>query len=256
MGKMGKLTPDQFGATMPVTAPATQSPPFYYRNMELMIITYKTDPEAALDLLPDGLELVEPATATMIIGHYHFSTFGPYHEAIMGINCTFEGQPMTYLPYLLVTHEAPLIAGREIYGYPKKLGHVELSQQSEQYMGIVERPTGNRIATAVMRTVDNVPAADFPTQPIVNLKVIPDAEDKGDNSGPALAQLVSSEFDLQPIVGTDGVTELWKGPGSLVFNSPSFNDPWHKLGVEEVVSCHYGFFNLQLPYGEIIKEYV
>ena len=161
MGKMGKLTPDQFGATIPVTAPATQSPPFYYRNMELMIITYKTNPEDALDILPDGLELVEPATASVIIGHYHFSTFGPYHEAIMGINCTFEGQPMTYLPYLLVTHEAPLIAGREIYGYPKKLGHVELSQQSEQYMGIVERPTGNRIATGIMRTVDNVPAADF-----------------------------------------------------------------------------------------------
>jgi acetoacetate decarboxylase len=101
-----------------------------------------------------------------------------------------------------------------------------------------------------------VPAADFKTQPIVNLKVIPGAEDRGENSGPALAQLVSSEFDLQPVVATDGVTELWSGPGSLIFDSPTFNDPWYKLGVEEVVSCHYGFFNLTLPYGQVIKEFV
>jgi acetoacetate decarboxylase len=256
MGKMGKLTPDQFGASMPVTAPATQSAPFYYRNVEMMFITYKTDPEAALDILPEGLELSEPATATLIFAHYHFSTFGPYHEAILAINCLFEGQPMTYTSYLFVDQEAPLIGGREIWGFPKKLGLIELSQQSEQYMGIVERPTGNRIATGVMRTVDNVPADQFTLLPTVTLKVIPDAEDRGDNSGPALAQLVSCEFDLKPVVATDGLTELWTGPGSLVFNSPTFNDPWHKLEVQEVESCLYGFFNGTLPFGKILKEYV
>jgi acetoacetate decarboxylase len=256
MGKMGKLTADQFGASMPVTAPATQSPPFYYRNMELMIVTYKTDPEAALDILPDGLELAEPATATMIMAHYHFSTFGPYNEAILGINCTFEGQPMVYVPYLFVDQEAPLIGGREIWGYPKKLGKIDLTQQSEQYMGIVERPTGNRIATATMRTVDNVPADDFNLLPIVSLKVIPNAEETGENVGPALAQLVSCEFDVKPMVGTDGVSELWTGPGSVVFDSPTQNDPWYKLAVEEVDSCLYGFFNGYLPFGKIIKDYL
>jgi acetoacetate decarboxylase len=256
MGKMGKLTADQFGASMPVTAPAVQSPPYYYRNMEMMFITYKTDPEAALDILPEGLELTEPATATIIFAHYHFSTFGPYHEAILGIKCSFEGQPMTYVPNLFVDQEAPLIGGREIWGYPKKLGLIEITQQSEQYMGIIERPKGNRIATGIMRTVDNVPADDFTMLPIVSLKVIPDAEDRGENAGPALAQLVSCDFDVKPIIATDGLTELWKGPGSLVYDSPSINDPWYKLAVEEVDNCLYGFFNGYLPYGKIIKDYL
>lgn len=256
MGKMGKLTADQFGATTPVTAPAVQSPPFYYRNMEMMFITYKTDPEAALDILPEGLELAEPATATLIFANYHFSTFGPYQEAILSINCTFEGQPMTYTPYLFVDQEAPLIGGREIWGFPKKLGHVDISQQSEQYMGIVERPTGNRIATGIMRTVDNVPADQFTMLPVVTLKVIPNAEETGENAGPALAQLVSCDFDVKPVVATDGLTELWTGPGSLVFDSPSHNDPWYKLAVHEVDSCLYGFFNGYLPYGKIIKDYL
>ena len=86
--------------------------------------------------------------------------------------------------------------------------------------------------------------------------MIPDAEDKGENAGPALAQLVSCEFDVRPIVATDGLTELWSGPGSLVYDSPTHNDPWYKLGVEEVDTCLYGFFNAYLPFGKILKEYV
>ena len=55
----GKLTVDDYQATMPVTGEAVQKPPFYYRNMEIMLLTYRTDTEAALAWLPDALELEE-----------------------------------------------------------------------------------------------------------------------------------------------------------------------------------------------------
>lgn len=252
MGKHGQLTMNDFGASMPVTAPAVQSPPFYYRNMELLIVTYRTDEEAALRILPADLGLVEPATASIIFAKYHFSTFGPYNEAILGIACTWQGQPMTYLPNLFVTQEAPLIAGREIWGYAKKLAHVDVLQEHEQTMGIIERPKGNRIATAVMRTVHNVAAESFEFPPILSLKVIPSAEE---SSHPALTQLVSCNFAVTPIVATDGVAEVWSGPGSLVFNSPTDSDPWHELSVEEILHCRYGRFNAFLPHGKILKNY-
>lgn len=252
MAKYGQLTKSQFGPSMPVNAPAVQSPPFYYRNMEMIIVSYHTDEEGALRLLPEGLELIEPAIASIIIAKYHFSTFGPYNEAILGVACKWEGQPMTYLPNLFVTQEAPLIAGREIWGYPKKLAHVDLAQEHEEFMGIIERPKGNRLATAVMRAIRNVPAEDFDFPPILSLKVIPNAEE---SEGPALAQLVSCNFKVTPIVGTDGITEVWSGPGSLVYNSPTEADPWHQLVVKEVIQCRYGFFNAHLPHGRILKTY-
>ena len=252
MAKYGQLTKSLFGPSMPVTAPAVQAPPFYYRNMEMIIVGYLTDEEEALRLLPEGLELAEPATASIVIAKYHFSTFGPYNEAILGIACKWKGQAMTYLPNLFVTQEAPLIAGREIWGYAKKLAHVDLVQEHEQFMGVIERPRGNRIATVVMRAVRNVAAEDFDFAPILSLKVIPSAEQSED---PALAQLVSCDFRVRPVVGTDGVAEVWGGPGSLVYNSPTETDPWHLLSVKRIVSCRYGWFNAYLPHGKIEKTY-
>ena len=252
MAKMGRLTKKQFGATMPPTAPAVNFPPVHLRNMEMIIVGYRTDEDEALNLLPQGLELSEPATASIIIAKYHFTTWGPYNEAILAIGCSWQGTPMAYLPYLLVTNEMPLIAGREIWGCGKKLAHVDVNHEHDQQIGIIERPTGNRLATAVMRPLDNVSAAGFGFPPVCCLKVIPSAEE---NKPPEVAQLISLDFRITPVVGTDGIAELWSGPGSLVYNSPSASDPWHRLAVKEVVSCHYGLFNGYVPYGKILERY-
>ena len=124
MARSGKLTKSQFGFSMPLTAPVVSAPPVHLRKMEMIIIGYRTDEEEVLKILPEGLELAEPATASMIIAKYHFSTWGPYNEAILAVGCTWQGTPMAYMPYLLVTSEVPLIAGREIWGCGKKLAHV------------------------------------------------------------------------------------------------------------------------------------
>jgi acetoacetate decarboxylase len=182
----------------------------------MIIVEYRTDEEEALELLLQGLELVEPATAAVIVSKYHFSTFGPYNEAILCLTGKWQGQVMSFLPNLFVTQEAPLIAGREIRGYAKKLAHIDLVQEHEQYMGMIERPKGNRIATAVMRRIHNVPPNAFKFPPILSLKVIPDAEQ---SELPALAQLVSCDFRVTPVVATDGMAEVWSGPGSLVYNT-------------------------------------
>jgi acetoacetate decarboxylase len=251
MAKKGRLTRSQYGATMPVTCPAVQSPPFYYRNAEMIIVSYRTSEEAALRLLPEGVELADPPTASVMVARYHFTTFGPYNEASLGIACNWQGGRRTYTANLFVDQEAPLIAGREIWGYPKKLAQIELVQEREQFMGTVERPTQNRLLTAVMRCVRNVPEAEWESPPVLSLKVIPSAE----SDEPAIAQLVECEFRLTPIVGTDGLSEVWSGPGSLTFNSPTSTDPWHELPVEEVSSCVYGRFNAYLPYGKVLAEY-
>ncbi|NQV21407.1 MAG: acetoacetate decarboxylase family protein [Rhodospirillales bacterium] len=254
MGRMGRLTLDKFGATMPVTAPAIQESPFWYRGVTMMFVQYRTDEEALLRVLPEGLELGDDPTAVVAIGDYHFSTFGPYPEAIFSIPCLLDGEPVSYAHYLFVDQEAPLIAGREVWGYAKKLAHIEFIRQSEEYMAIVERPRGNRILTAVMRTVDNVPAENFVSLPSVALKMIPDAEPNG-NRGQAISQLVRTEVEFAPVTATDGLSEVWTGPGSLVFDAQSANDPWHELPVREVLSCTYGTFNFYLPKGKIVKTY-
>ena len=251
MAKRGLLTVDQYGATMPVTGPAVQKPPFYYRHMEMMFLVYRTDPEAALRWLPDALELDEPALVTIILAHYGQSTFGPYNEAMISISAKLDGQVVSYYPALFTDNEAPLIGGREIWGFAKKLARVEIRHESEVMMGLVERPTGNRLLTAVMRKVTPVRTEDFVLTPSVSLKVIPCATEQ---RRPALAQLIGSALELVPHMGANGIPDIWTGPGSLTYDAPSAVDPWHKLPVREIVGCYAGTFDAVLGHGRILRE--
>jgi acetoacetate decarboxylase len=251
MAKKGQLSIDKFQATMPVTNELAQKPPYYYRNMRMMFVTYRTDEEAALAWLPEALELDEPALVTIILAYYGFSTFGPYNEAMMAIRARLDGEVVTYYPALFTDNEAPLAVGREIWGWPKKLAKISISDQSEVMMGIVERPTGNRLLTATMRNVTPVAPKDFILTTNVSLKVIPCATD---SIRPALAQLIGSNLELVPHVGSNGIADLWTGPGSVCFDAPSEIDPWYKLPVKEIVGCYSGTFDAVLGHGRILKE--
>ena len=50
--------------------------------------------------------------------------------------------------------------------------HIELRHESEVMMGLVERPTGNRLLTATMRNVTPVAVEDFALTPSVSLKML------------------------------------------------------------------------------------
>ena len=247
----GRLTLDQFGATMPVTGPAVQKPPFYYRDMLMMFMTYRTDEDAALAWLPEALELDEPALATVIVAYYGFSTFGPYHEAMLAIRARHKGEIVNYYPALFTDNEAPLIGGREIWGFAKKLAHIEIKYESEMMMGLVERPTGNRLLTATMRNETPVAVEDFQLVPSISLKLIPCATD---STRPALAQLIGSALALVPHAGSNGIANIWTGPGTLHYDSPSAVDPWYRLPIKEMLACYSGTFDAVLGHGEIVAE--
>lgn len=147
----GRLGPGRMGASMPVDAPYYQAAPFYFRDAQAMTIAYETDAEAAAALLPEGLDLPLPAMARLMFVRYPFSTFGPYNEAILGVECLWQGEPRFYIAHIAVTEVPPLVAGREVWGYPKKMAHIEIAREAEFLTGTLERPLGVRLITAAVR---------------------------------------------------------------------------------------------------------
>ena len=148
-GTPGRLTPDRFGFSMPVTDPPFDRPPYYYRGIEVMGFAYETDDDAAAAIVPEGLTIAHsPAIAQLIFTNFHFSTLGAYTEAILGVSCLWEGEPVTYCANLLVTNEVGLIGGREPYGFPKLFGEVEWVKEHEIISAYAERPKGKRSARA------------------------------------------------------------------------------------------------------------
>lgn len=252
-GVEGKLQPQSFGFSMPVANPPFDHPPYYYRGVEMMAFAYETDDAAAAAIVPEGLRIANsPAIAQLIFPHFHFSTLGAYKEVILGLSCLWEGQPVTYCAALLVTNEVGLIGGREPYGFPKLFGNIEWSKENNIISAYAERPKGKRICTGVIRPRDILSQDDVQTPPLVTLKVIPSPEE---GAPPEVCELVRTPVDFELIVGTDGKGEGFSGPGNVTFDSPSVIDSWSRLPVRHMLAASWGYYNMVLPYGEIIKRY-
>jgi len=248
MAKEGRLTKRRFGFNLPLDAPLYSSLPIIYNNVEAISFTYETDEDAALDILPEGLELSSPATAGLMFVKYPPPNgLGAYEEAILAIYCTWQGEPRIYLPYLIVNSDIPLAAGREIWGFPKKLGHVSFEKEGDMVWGAIERPAGNRICTGVMRTQAPVTLETVEQQiPVISLRVIPSPEEGAE---PSLAELIEIRYD------NDVSNEVWEGPGSVQFHSTSSIDPWHRLGVNRMLNATYRRYHQELGHGRIVKSY-
>ena len=100
-----------------------------------------------------------PSHAALMVVYYPTSTFGPYNEAILGVPCLWQGEDQFYIAQIVVDTVPPLVGGREIWGYPKKIAGIELSEEDEFVRGAVERPAGIRLVNVAMRPERPVPPA-------------------------------------------------------------------------------------------------
>jgi acetoacetate decarboxylase len=240
----GRLTLEQLGYSMPPEAPAFQAPPYYYRNAQAVSIRFETDPEAALAALPEPLELIEPASANLSIYWYPFTTFGPYHEAILRLYARHDGKPLTYIHQIFVDTEPPMLAGREIWGFPKKLGKIGFDRDRDMIVGSLERPAGVRLATVVMRP--ERPIASLGSNgPTTGLRIIPSADPS--SSRPALAELIAADSQHT-------LREAWEGPGSVSFPDRSIFDPVDRFPVRRIVKAVYMEYDIVLPAGRVIAR--
>ena len=242
----GRLTKDQFGYSMPVDAPLYAKPPIYYRDVETIGISYETDTDAALALLPEGLVLPEPATASLLFIRYPWSTLGPYEETILGILCLWNDELKFYIAHIAVNSDIPLTAGREIWGYPKKMATISIGTEGDIIWGKMERPAGHLICSAGMRP--EIPVEEPP--PAVSgglsLRIIPSPVE---GAPPSLAELI----EVPP--RNNVLLESWTGPGWAVFHSNSGIDSWHKLAIKQILGASYRKYHMELGFGKVVKTY-
>ncbi|MDF6046142.1 acetoacetate decarboxylase family protein [Streptomyces sp. JH14] len=229
-------------------------PPHYFRGTEMATFDFETDSAAAAALVPEGLVLAhEPARARVMFADFTFSTLGPYREAILAISCLWEGRRVLYCPYLIVTGDVGLIAGREIWGAPKLLGDIGFTRANAVISCHVDRPAGlNRIATGVIRPRDPLVPRGGEDVPMVFLKVIPSPEQ---GAAPEVCELVEVTIESSVHLGSDGRPMLFSGPGSLSFDSRSPADPWAALPVNRMVHATYGRFDSVLKHGRVLHRY-
>ena len=229
---------------MPADAAAYQSPPFYYRNTRSISVAFETDAEAALEALPAPLALPIPRLRCFRSTNIRGRPFGPYNEAILSLLVEHKGRPMTYIMHIAVTTEPPMLAGREIWGFPKKLAQIEFKSERDMVYGTLERPAGVRLASAIVRPERPATNGHSSGPPAVSMRLIPSAEENGK---PVARKSSRRHTEVK-------VHEAWTGTGSIAFAEASRLDPWNRLPVKKVIQASYVLSEMTLGFGKVIDR--
>ncbi|NGX63759.1 MAG: putative acetoacetate decarboxylase [Candidatus Anoxychlamydiales bacterium] len=232
---------------MPLTSPSYSKGPYKFVNREYLIITYKTDLDALKKVVPEPLLVKEPLVKYEFIRMPDSSGFGEYTESGQVIPISYKGKKGGYVHSMYLDNEAPISAGREIWGFPKKLAYPSLKLEKDTLIGTLDYGS-IRVATATMgfkyKELDKTPILKSMKEPQFLIKIIPDV-----NGKLKICQLVQYHTTNIKIKGA------WTGPASIELHPHSLA-PVADLPVLEVVSAIHFISDLTLDYGKVVCDYL
>ncbi|MDR3502679.1 MAG: acetoacetate decarboxylase [Legionella sp.] len=232
---------------MPLTSSAYPRGPYRFINREFLTVTYETDMDLLREVVPEPLEVVEPLVQFEFIRMPDSTGFGDYTESGQVIPVRYKGKMGSYTHAMYLDDLAPIAAGREIWGYPKKLAQPKLEVVSDTFLGTLNYGPC-RVATATMgykyESLDLKKVADALNTPIYLLKIIPHV-----NGSTQICELV--EIMLSDVI----VKGAWQGPAQLELAHHALA-PVASLPVRRIVKAVHLLTDLTLPYGRVVHDYL
>jgi acetoacetate decarboxylase len=160
---------------MPLTSPAYPKGPYRFVDREYLIFTYRSDP-ALEKIVPAPLELHEPLVKFEFMKMPDSTGFGDYCESGQVIPVSFRGEVGGYQHAMYLNDHAPIGGGRDLWGFPKKLGCPELRVHKDTLVGTLDF-NGIRIAIGTMGykhgQMDSQSVFNALSAPTFLLKIIP-----------------------------------------------------------------------------------
>jgi len=233
-----------------------------WTDSDFVLVDYLTDAKSAAAFLPEQVttfsipELPGYAPVKQVWAHYRDSTFGPYDELIISIPCLYKGAMYLYVPLIYVTTDRALCSGREVGGWPKKIGDIRMEQSGNEYRLAFSR-SGGQLASVSMKIGRKLfstplpanapltlpypydmtlplpaptgkPQESFPF-PTMTVRLFPGVG--SDNPPPALAELIGAEWRM--------AGDVYGGSDTTAAYYPSEDDPFYKLPIVRVLGSAY-----------------
>ena len=197
--------------------------------------------------MPEPLLITEPLVKFEFIRMPDSTGFGNYTESGQVIPVTLDGVKGSYVHSMYLDDHPPIAAGRELWGFPKKLAQPRLEVDIDTLVGTLDYGPV-RIATATMgfkhREVPHDGVLAALAQPNFLLKIIPHVD--GTQRICELVRYYTTEVTLKG---------AWSGPSSLELH-PHALAPVSELPVRKIVSCLHFVTDLTLGLGEVVYDYL
>jgi len=227
-------------------------------NAEMLSATYVTDENAAREIIPKPLLPTKTPLATVFVARYPETNFGcVYNEGALFLHCEYKKERGLYCLSMPVDDDMAMVAGREQFGYPKKMADkITLEKTENRVVGSVIRKKEEilRIECELMKEVTSnlmedvwVPTKDWDGTPcyrVINFlyKYFLSPGGTGFDYLPRLIR----EPTLKRKKG-----EVLEGRGEVKVSSSPF-DPLGDVPVKEIRNMNYGkWHNTMLP-GKVI----
>jgi acetoacetate decarboxylase len=222
------------GYTVPRTpsgqASLVPSPPWHY-VADFLVVDFWADPEAAVSLLPPGLEPhPDPGRCAAVFADWQSCSEhgeelldpvrGQYREFYIVISGLLDGEEVTTCPFIWVDQDFAMARGW-IQGFPKKLGAVWMTRTyplacraapalgAGSAFGATCSARGREIARARVTLGDVSDTGSVHTgPPLVNVRHFPRLA-AGRHDDPAVHELVRARSRDR------AVSEVWEGAASL-----------------------------------------
>lgn len=235
-----------------ITARHKATGDFY--DAEVLTVIFETKPQTIQQLIPPPLKPGPLPIGIAFVAQYPRTNFGAaYLESALFLTVEHDGVEGVYCLSMPVDNDMALILGREVFGYPKKMGNIYLEREGNDFRGGTER-YGIRFLEmkARMEGSFNDPGAQpfiaemTQTNPdivVYNFKYFPNPERTG--------------FDYNPRLIKETVKRKFKhmeyGEAQLFFN-PSPHDPWSDVEIVKVIGAMFTISDNSMLPGEVLAE--
>lgn len=233
------------GSSIPFRAPLFASPPCRYTRSEFQLVTMAADPDAVRALVPEPLEPNSEGLLVLMINRLEADVFGRYREAAVLVPSTFEKTMGSFTAFMYLDADRPLAAGREVWGWPKKLATLEIEGDAT-IRSTITRGDAALIESTVELDADLGPE-DLAFDPtFFNLKLIPSVVE---GAPPEVMQITATT--LQDIA----ITRARGGRGTVTLRSTE-QDPLGPLSPREVLGAAAVEMDVTLGHGTVLHDYL
>lgn len=235
-------------------AEAYPRPPWPFRGADQISFIIDTQADGWRTLLPPGvsLDLTEEgyARAEIRVCWYPWSTFGPFHETYIIVRARYGDDTVWFLPVIMTDSDIPLSAGREAWGYAKKIAVMDWRwdpSTAGQVMFTMDRPAGHRLLAATFTPTRQADPSERHGHPVMSHRHL-----SGASGTRSELVVLGGSKSLQ--VDAQGKPRLWAGTGSVTMPGSSIADPWHLARPIRIRGAYWQTSDFALTPGRVVGD--
>lgn len=233
---------------LPQYSPLYPDLPYKYNDYKRLSVFGQADEDAVRELLPDQLGYVSNEFEAFVLSAPDIEGLPPYYEGGVVVSAGYDDIEGAHMLCEYVNNDAAVAAGREIWGYPKKMATVTFDEDGSTASGTITR-NGTNILQLSFSEQDR--DLDRPQLfPRLQVKQIPSA----DGSRYGINQIVKMSFEGdESDFNADDVSQYTTGTASIEFGQ-SETDPLYKLAPTEITGGTVTTGSFHLGTGEVVAD--